>query len=202
MTEPMAVETTKTFPGINADILAGFANFASENPDDVLLGAMAKTTWTGHAGHSNGKIGPWAMAGNMITKPAREYTLQFGAWKEVEEAIGVQGADDKLEPVECALAAMCSCVTWAICISAAREGITFDHLEVSASTDIDPRVLVGSKSTDESASLVSNVRLAIEVRGEGLTRSDLERIEDMANRSPVHAMITYANPMKTTVSLV
>ncbi len=194
-------ETMKAIPGINAEMLAGFAAFASENPNDVQVGAEAVAYWSGHAGHSTAKIGTWTMADQRIDKPSRDYTLQFGAWKEVEEAIGVETAGDKLEPVEAALGAMCSCVTWAICINAANAGISFDDLKVSARAVIDPRVFVGEFTTEDAAMLVGDITMSVEVKGENLTDVERAQIEDMCNRSPVHSMMKYARNVNRTVTI-
>ena len=194
-------ETMNAFPGINAETLTGFAAYAAENPSEVVLGAEAKAIWTGHAGHTTAKIGPWSLAGARIEKESRDYTMQFGAWKEVEEASGVDTVGDKLEPVEAALAAMCACVTWAICLNAAREGITFDSMVVSANADINPILLLGEGDISDSESLIKSVDLNVDVKGENLTAEDSARIKAMTNRSPVHSLITYSNPMATTVTV-
>ena len=194
-------ETMSTIPGFNVATMENFAGYAAENPNDVQLGLKAKVIWTGRAGHSTAKIGPWALAGQAIEKPSRDFSLQFGAWKEVEEAIGVEGADDKLEPVEVALAAMCGCVNWAICINAALEGVSFDTLEVSAKAIVDPRVLLGILPIEEASSCLQHVSMEINVQGENLTDEDKRRIEEMAHRSPVHSMIRHANTIYTNVTV-
>lgn len=192
-------ETMSAIPGFNVETLDGFAAFAAENPNDVQVGVKAMTVWSGRAGHSTAKVGPWMMAEQTIDKPSRDYTIQFGAWKEVEQALGVEGADDKIEPVEVALAAMCGCINWAICISAAREGVSFDELTITAKAKIDPRVLLGILSIEEASSCLTEIELDIAVRGENLTDEDRVRIEEMAHRSPVHAMIRHSNSIYTTV---
>ncbi|MGE3800068.1 MAG: OsmC family protein [Candidatus Kapaibacterium sp.] len=194
-------ETMSTIPGFNVETMEGFAGYAAENPNDVQLGVEAKVIWTGRAGHSTAKIGRWSLGGQPIEKKARDYSIQFGAWKEVEGAIGVEGADDKLEPIEVALAAMCGCVNWAICINAALEGVSFDELEVSARITVDPRVLLGILPIEEAASCLQEVSLDISARGENLTEEDRRRIEAMAHRSPVHAMIRHANTIHTNVAI-
>ena len=194
-------ETMNAIPGINSETLTAFAGYASENPDHVQLGTEAVAHWTGHAGHTTVKIGSWTMAGERIEKPSRDFSLQIGAWKEVEDAMGVVGADDKLEPVEVALGAMCSCVTWAICINAANAGISFDELSVSAKARLDPRVLLGEFSTDQAPDLVNDIEMQVSVKGEGLTELERAQIEEMCKRSPVHSMIAYAKPIATSVSV-
>ena len=194
-------ETMSTVPGFNVEVLEGFAGFAAENPNDVQVGLQATTIWTGRAGHSTAKVGPWKLADQPINKPSRDFSIQFGAWKEVEEALGIEGADDKLEPVEAALAAMCGCVNWAICINAALEGVSFDELEVSATAIVDPRVLLGVLSIEEATSCLQSISLEITARGENMSDEDKRRIEEMAHRSPVHAMIRHSNTIYTNVKV-
>lgn len=185
--------------GFDVDKLEEFNKFAADNPNDVVLGIEAKTIWEGTGGGSLGKIGPWELAGERIAKPTRDYSIQFGAWKEVLEAIGVEGALDHIEPVEAALAAMCSCVTTAVAINAAREGVDFDGLEISAKATVDPRVLLGVVPAEEAASCLQSVDLDIEVQGD-VSDDDKARIKDMAARSPVAAMVKYANNVSTSIS--
>jgi uncharacterized OsmC-like protein len=192
--------TMTTFPGFDVEKLEAFNAYAAENPNDVLLGLEARTIWEGHSGESLGKIGPWSLAGNRVEKPTRDYSIQFGAWKEVADAIGVEGARDKIEPVEAALAAVSSCVTWAIAINAAREGLVFDALEVRATAKVDPRVLLGIVPVEEAASCMQKVEMDIQVHGD-LTEEDRQRIAQMAKRSPVHALISHPNTIYTNVTV-
>jgi uncharacterized OsmC-like protein len=191
---------TTAFPGFDTEKLEQFVGYATQNPNDVVLGIEAKAIWESEAGESLGKIGPWSLAGQRMEKPTRDYSIQFGAWKEVADAIGVEGARDKIEPVEAALAGMCACVTYAICINAAREGVSFEGLQVSARATVDPRVLLGIVPADEAASCLQSVDMDIEVKGD-LTETDRNRIREMAKRSPVHALVTHPNTIHTSVKL-
>ena len=185
--------------GFNVDKLEEFNKFAADNPNDVLLGITAKTIWDGEGGGSLAKIGPWEMAGNSVSKPTRDYSIQFGAWKEVEEALGVEKAMDRIEPVEVALAAVSACVNTAIAINAAREGVAYDGLEITTKAMVDPRVLVGVLPAEEAASCLQSVEMTIEVQGD-VSDADKQKIADMAKRSPVHAMISNANNLVTTIT--
>lgn len=185
--------------GFDVDKLEEFNKFAADNPNDVLLGITARTIWEGEGGGSLAKIGPWEMAGNTISKPTRDYSIQFGAWKEVEEAIGVEKAMDRIEPVEATLAAVSACVNTAIAINAAREGVAYDGLEITTKATVDPRVLLGILPVEEAASCLQSVEMSIEVQGD-VSDADKKRILEMAERSPVSAMIKNANNLVTTVS--
>jgi uncharacterized OsmC-like protein len=176
-----------------------FAKQASAHPEEVLLGLEAKTIWEGHGVENLAKIGPWTLAGQRIDKPSRDYSIQFGAWKEVEDAIGIPGAQDRIEPMEAALAAMASCVSTAITINAAREGLTFDGLEVSAKATVDPRVLLGITPVEETQSCLKSVDVDIKVDGD-LSDDQRQQILRMAERSPVHAMVSGNNSINTKIA--
>lgn len=188
-----------TIPGFDLDKLNEFSEYAGEHPNDVILGLEAKTIWEGRSGESLAKIGPWELAGERIDKPTRDFSIQFGAWKEVEEAMGVEGAQDRIEPVEAALAAMCACVNWAITINAARQELEIGGLEISAKAKVDPRVLFGVVPVEEAESCLKSVDLNIKVLGD-VSDEVRAKIKDMALRSPVHSMITGRNSVTTTVS--
>jgi uncharacterized OsmC-like protein len=187
------------FPGFNVETMEEFNAYAEANPNDVILGLEARTFWTGRSGESLAKIGPWSLAGQRIEKSSRDFSIQFGAWKEVEEAIGVIGASDHIEPVEGALAALCSCVNWAICINAAREGVSFDGLEITARATVDPRVLLGIVPVSEAESCMQRVELSINVTGD-VSAEDKVRIQQMAKRSPVHALVSHSNSIITRMT--
>ena len=192
------LERITTLPGFDREKLEAFCEYADQNPNDVQLVLEAKTIWDGKGGESLGKIGPWTLAGQTTNKASRDFSIQFGAWKEVEEAIGMPGAYDRIEPVEGAMAALCACVNWAICINCVREGIHFDEMEIKAKVTADPRVLFGILSAEESVSCMQNVMMEIHVKG-NLTEMERIKIKEMADRSPVHALIKHSNNISTTV---
>ena len=186
-------------PGFDTVKLEEFAKYAAENPNDIILGLEAKTIWEGHGVENLGKIGPWTLGGNRIDKPSRDYSIQFGAWQEVEEAIGMAGAHDRIEPLEGALAALCSCVNTAVAINAARQGLTFEGLEVTAKANVDPRVLLGIVPVSEAQSCIQSVDIDVKVTGE-MSDEDRNKILEMAERSPVHIMESGPNTVNTRVT--
>ncbi len=101
----MATETT--VKGINAGQLEAFNKQYAAAPTKFTLGLQAKTTWGGRGLGNLGKVGKWTLGGQPIEKPTRDFSVQLGSWKEVGDAIGVEGADDRIEPVEAALVALC-----------------------------------------------------------------------------------------------
>jgi hypothetical protein len=48
--------------------------------------------------HHAGADPRWTLGGNPIEKPTRDFSVQVGSWQEVGDAIGVEAADDRLEP--------------------------------------------------------------------------------------------------------
>src|SRR3989442_2510031 len=144
----MAAETT-VVKGINAQQLEAFNRQYAASPAKFTLGLQAKTTWEGQGLGNLGKVGKWTLGGQPIEKPTRDFSVQLGSWKEVGDAIGVEGADDRIEPVEAALLGLSSCVTEAIVLNCARTGVKLEVLELKAHADVDPGPIVGAKDPSD-----------------------------------------------------
>lgn len=185
-------------PGFNVEAMEAFNKTASENPNDLVLGLEAKSIWEGSGIENLGKIGPWKLGEQEIDKASRDFSIQFGAWKEVEEALGMEGAHDRIEPMEAALAGMASCVSTAITLNAARQGLALEQLEVKAKAKVDPRVLLGIVPVSEAQSCMLSVDIEIKAEGD-LSEADREQILESAHRSPVHAMVSSANRINTNL---
>ena len=91
----------KIASGMDLDKLEAFR--AALQKDPVVLGLEARGVWEGHSGRSTVHIGPYELGGDRIERETRHYTIPYGAWREVEEAIGFVGPTDRAEPVEMAL---------------------------------------------------------------------------------------------------
>ena len=115
-----------------------------------------------------------------IDRETRHYTISYGAWKEVEEAIGFVGPTDRAEPVEMALGAEAACLCNSIALNAHRHGIKLEGLEVNVHADVDPSVL-------------------FEVKGD-VTDEQLQTIRELVHYSPVHGMVEYANTVEAKVA--
>src|SRR5207244_10790405 len=87
---PMATKTTAV-KGINAEQLEAFNKQYAASPEKFTLGLQAKTTWEGQGLGNLGKVGRWTLGGQAIVKPTRDFSVQLGSWKEVGDAIGVEG---------------------------------------------------------------------------------------------------------------
>ena len=116
--------------GMDLDKLEAFRTSLKENP--VILGLESRSVWEGHSGRNTTHIGPYSLAGNRIARDTRHYTFSYGAWKEVEEAIGFEGPTDLVEPVEMVLGAMGACLSNSIGLNAPRNGINLEGMEISS----------------------------------------------------------------------
>jgi uncharacterized OsmC-like protein len=194
----MSPETTAVVKGINTKQLKAFnEQYASAAPGTFTLGIQAKTIWEGQGLGNLGKVGRWALGGQPIEKPTRDFSVQLGSWKEVGEAIGVEGADDRIEPVEAALLALCSCVTEAITLNCARTGVPLEGLEVNAQVDVDPGPITGVKDPTEWKNTLKAINVDVTARGK-LTEQHRKMVEEGATRSPVHHIFSSGKHLKTT----
>ena len=172
--------TANIVSGMDLDKLEAFRSALQENP--VILGLEARGVWEGHSGRSTIHIGPYELGGERIDRDTRHYTIPYGAWREVEEAIGFVGPTDRAEPVEMALGAVAACLVNSIALNAPRNGIDLEGLEIKVHTDIDPSVL-----------------FEVKVKG-AVTDEQLKTIERLVHYSPVHGMVEYANTVESRVS--
>ena len=182
--------------GMDLDKLEAFRASIKANP--VTLGLEARTVWEGHSGRSTVHIGPYSLNGQVIDRDTRHYTIPYGAWREVEEAIGFEGPTDRVEPVEMALGAVAACLTNSISLNAPRNGIDLEGLEIKVSADVDPSVLFEVKGPEEHTSCIPKMITEIRVKG-NLTDEQIKTIERLAHYSPVHGMVEYANNTETRV---
>ena len=183
-------------PGINARQIEAFNKEYKASPQSFTLGLEAKTIWEGRGLGNLGKVGPWKLGKQPMTKPARDFSVQLGSWQEVGDALGVEGADDRIEPVETALVALASCVTEAITLNCARTGVDLKALEVRTSVDVDPGPITGAKDPDEWERTLNTIKVDVTAKGD-LSKKDQEMIENGAKRSPVHHLFSRAVDLKT-----
>ena len=184
-------------PGIDARQIEAFSKEYKGSPKSFSLGLEAKTVWQGRGLGNLGKVGPWKLGSQPITKPSRDFSMQLGSWQEVGDALGVEGADDRIEPVEAALMALCSCVTEAITLNCARTGANLQGLEVKAEMEVDPGPIVGAKDPRDWEQSLNSVRVDVTARGK-LSNDDRANVEEGATRSPVHHIFNRALNVRTT----
>lgn len=192
----MATQTTAV-KGIDAGQLEAFNQQYAASPGKFTLGVQAKTTWEGQGLGNLGKVGQWTLGGQPIVKPTRDFSVQLGSWKEVGDAIGVQGADDRIEPLEAALLALSSCMTEAITLNCARTGVPLEGLEVKADVDVDPGPIVGVKDPKDWDTSLKFINVNVTARG-NLSERDRKMVEEGATRSPVHHIFSSGKQVKTT----
>lgn len=183
---------------INVDKLEEFRSFLKDNPDKGRLSLEAKAVYEGQAGRSTVHIGPYALDDTHIDRPTRHYTIPFGAWREVEDLMGVNGPTDRMEPVEMALAATAACVVNAISYNAVRMGIPIEGLEVKVRSKVDPRVLFALKGPEDHGSCLGQVEYDVDVQGD-ISDEQLKTIEQLCIHSPVYGLLAESIPMKANV---
>ena len=96
----------KVIQNVNIEKFEDFRTFLKENPEKARLKLEARAVYEGQVGRSTVHIGPYQLDGTNIDRETRHYTIPFGAWRGVEELMGVEGPSDRMEPVEMALAAL------------------------------------------------------------------------------------------------
>ncbi len=185
--------------GMDLDKLEAFRSALKESP--VVLGLEARGIWEGHSGRSTIHIGPYELGGERIDRETRHYTIPYGAWREVEEAIGFEGPTDRSEPVEMALGAVAACLVNSIALNAPRNGINLEGLEVNVRTEIDPSVLFEIKGPESHTSCMPKIVSEVKVKGD-ISDDQLDTIKRLVSYSPVHGMIEYANTVESRVSRV
>ncbi|HYS79795.1 MAG TPA: OsmC family protein [Anaeromyxobacteraceae bacterium] len=186
---------------IDSSQLAGFNKQYNASPASFMLGIEAKSIWEGQGLGNLAKVGRWTLGGKPMVKPTRDFSVQIGSWQEVGEAVGVERSSDRIEPVEAALAGLCSCVSEAITLNCARLNVNLDGLEVSANLEVDPGPIVGAKDPKEWNKSLDHVNVEVVVHGK-LSPQDKTVIEDGATRSPVHNIFSRALKMNTNYRYV
>jgi uncharacterized OsmC-like protein len=183
--------------GMDLGKLEEFRAALAKNP--IVLGLEARSVWEGHSGRSTVHIGPYNLGGERIERETRHYTVPYGAWKEVEEAVGFVGPTDRAEPVEMALGAVAACLCNSIALNAPRHDIDLQGLEIKVHADVDPSVLFEVKDPKDHTSCVPKIQTEIKVKGD-ISDAQLKEIERLVHYSPVHGLVEYANSVEATVS--
>lgn len=185
-----------TIAGINRRQLETFNKEYKDSPESFMLGLETIAIWEGRGLGNLGKVGRWSLGGQMMDKPTRDFSVQLGSWQEVGDAIGVEGADDRIEPVETALLGLASCITEAIVLNCARTQVDLDGLEVKTNVDVDPGPIVGVKDPTSWEETMPRITVDVTARGE-FSSEDKEMIEEGAKRSPVNFMFGKTGLLET-----
>ena len=184
--------------GVDIDKLESFRSLLEGNPEKIRLHLEAKAIYEGQAGRSLVHVGPYSLDDMDVDRPTRHYTFPFGAWKEVEETIGVEGPTDRMEPVEMALAATAACLINSITFNAARLGIDTEGLEISVRSTVDPRVLFAIKEPSEHKACMGTIEYDVKVTGD-VSDEELETIHNLCKYSPVHGLMAEAIEVRGNV---
>jgi len=185
--------------GMDMEKLSAFRQALQDSPP--TLGLQSRSVWEGHSGRNTTHIGPYRLGDTHIDRETRRYTFQYGAWKEVEEAMGCEGPTDRVEPVEMVLGAMGACLSNSIGLNAARHGIQLDGMEITVKTDIDPSVLFEVRGPDAHTSCMPKVTCDVKVKGD-LSDEQIGTIKRLIAYSPVHGLISESNNIESSVSRV
>jgi uncharacterized OsmC-like protein len=177
--------------------LEAFREALRANP--VKLNLEVRGVWEGHSMRSTIHFGPYTLGGKRIERDDRYYTISYGAWREVEEAVGFVGPTDRVEPVEMAMGAVAACLSNSIAINAHRHGINLEGMEIRIFTEVDPSVLFEVKGPEAHTSCIPKMVSEVKVKG-NITDEQLKILEGLAHHSPVHGMIEYAIPCESRIS--
>jgi len=183
--------------GIDPGQIENFNKDYQSSPANFTLGIEGKTIWEQRGLGNLGKVGRWSLGGQVMEKPTRDFSVQLGSWKEVGDALGVEGADDRIEPIEATLVGLSSCVTEAIVLSCAREGVNLEALDVKARVEIDPGPITGAKDPSDWDKTLKTVQVDVTARG-NLSDQDHTTIEEGAKRSPVNYFFSRTGLLKTS----
>lgn len=183
---------------VDVEKLEEFRNFLKENPEKARLKLEARAVYEGQVGRSTVHIGPYDLDDTHYDRATRHYTIPFGAWREVEEIMGVEGPTDRMEPVETALAAIASCMVNSITLNTVRLGIDVEGLEIIVRSTIDPRVLLAIKGPEEHDSCIESITYDVNVQG-NVSDEDLKTIKLLCKHSPVYGMMS--TPIKMSANV-
>jgi uncharacterized OsmC-like protein len=186
---------------VDVEKLEQFRTFLKENPDKARLKLEARAIYEGQVGRSTVHIGPYQLDDTRFNRDTRHYTIPFGAWREVEDAMGVEGPTDRMEPVEMALAATASCVINSISLNTVRMGIDIDGLEITVRSTVDPRVLFAVKGPEEHGSCIKSIEYDVKVQGD-VSDEQLKTIKNLCEHSPVYGMMVTPITMSAKVERV
>ena len=183
--------------GIDLGRFEGFAEFATQNPEEVQLGLEARSTYEGTCAHSLAKIDSYTLGDETIARDTREYTIAYGGWKEVLDAGGWVGATDRLEPIEVALSALASCINVGITINAVASGVDIEHLQTRVRTDCDPGVLFSLEDLEAADGVFENLTAEVEIESADL---DKDQVDEWARRAPVYTLVSLAQDIQLSVN--
>lgn len=182
--------------GVALEELEAFVAHADDHPEAIELGLGARSTYEGTCAHSLSKVDSYELGGETIARDTREYTIPFGGWKEVLDTAGWEGATDRPEPIEVALASLAACINVGITINAVANGVDIDRLQTRVRTDFDPRVLFSLKDLEDADAVFENLTADIEIEGDDIDR---DLIDEWARRAPVYTLISLAQDVEMTV---
>lgn len=183
--------------GVDCDDLGVFLEHAAANPEEVQLGLGAHATYEGTCAHSLAKVDGYGFGNETIRRETREYTIQYGGWKELLDAAGWSGPTDRIGPIEAALSALAACINVGITVNAVAHGADVQALQTWVRTDVDPSVLFSLADLHEVNSVFEHLTAEIKIEGENL---DADLVDEWARRAPVYTLFSLAQDIELTVN--
>ncbi len=187
----MATEehTPETSHGVDVSSHLEFIDWMASNPEDAEVTFSETGTSEEVINRTTATISEWELGGERMGAD-REHTLRFGLPPEIEEAMGYTELDDRLEAIECALAALTACINGTIGYNALREGIAFDDIRTTVSVPVDLRVLFGIHDVDRADDMYGDIHLGVEVTAPELSAGEIKQLSTYPARSPVYNLLT------------
>lgn len=186
---------------IDVEALEKFRDTLDQDPKTGKLHMEANAIYQGQVGRSMVHVGPFALDDTPIDRPTRQYTFPFGNQREVEDLIGMEGATDRIEPVEMVLASIAACLVNSISVNAARLGIDTTGIEINVRTTLDPRTLLGLTPSDDTDESIGEIEYDVKVNGD-ISDDDLDMVRKLCLYSPVYGMISNSIKIRGDVSRV
>jgi len=181
-----------------------FLAYAKANPEAVQFELSAVGTDEGRVLHTRTQTQSYTLGGQEFDRVARGYTHHFGGHKEVEDAVGFVDPTDREEAIEVALAALTACINGSISLSAVQAGVDIDEIETSVAVDFDPSVFLGLEETRDAegtpVNMYGDLKIDIQVSGDGLDDDDLDHVREWVSRSPVYNLMRLGHEAPPQVS--
>ncbi len=192
-------QSVRLMAGTDYAKLDEFQRQVASRPQDFTLGLEAQARWDRYAGRSTCLVGRWRLGGKEMD--TRAHRLEMGASATTEHMMGVLAPEDRLEPVEAMLSALGAGMVAAVVYNAQKAGISFDGLEMTLDTTVDPSVLLGIRPIADMASCLGPIQTQMRVIGD-ISPKALGQLKEMVRRSPVYGFISQPSIIDVQVQQV
>ncbi len=187
--------------GIDLEQLQTFMAHASAHPEAIEFELGARSIDEGRPAHATTEVGSYTFGGKEIGREDRDFRMEMGLWRELEEAVGFADPADRMEPLEAALAALTGCLNATVGLHAVASGIEIEDIQTTVSTTFDPSVSFGLEDLDEGASMFQDFRADVEVVAKNLDDDGRERLQGMVPLSATLNLLSRAWNIESAVSV-